>query len=332
MIRAVLYSHKDIRLVEGEIPKIGENDILVKVLKCGICTGELMDWYVDLKAPYTPGHEIVGVVHEVGENVKSFKVGERVVVHHHAPCMVCDYCIKGDYVHCGTWRKSKIFPGGFSEFVLVPEEIHRVDVLKVPEEISDDDAALVEPLATSVKAIRRANIRVGERVLGIGLGFMGLLNLEVAKIFGAEVFGVDVLQERINLAKRFFENVGSYEDIKDAMFDVVIVAPGNKEAIISALRYVRNGGRVVLFAPLPPNSPIELDINDIYFREITLIPSYSAGSDDMRISLSIINRVLPSRFITHRVKLNNIAEGFEIARKPEALKVMVETSQAVPTL
>jgi Threonine dehydrogenase and related Zn-dependent dehydrogenases len=326
MKKAVLYSHRDIRVVEGEIPKIGENDILVKVLRCGICTGELMDWYVDIKAPYTPGHEIVGIVYEVGKNVKNFEVGERVVVHHHAPCMVCDYCIRGDYVHCETWRKSKIFPGGFSEFILVPEEIHKVDVLKVPEDISDDDAALVEPLATSVKAIRRANVKVGEKVLGIGLGFMGLLNLEVAKIYGAEIFGVDILQERINLARRFINEVGGYGDIENKTFDVVIVAPGNEVAITSAFKYVRNGGRVVLFAPLPPQSPIKLDINEIYFREITIIPSYSAGPNDMRISIDILRKVLPSRFITHTVKLDDIALGFEIAKMPEALKVMVEIS------
>ncbi len=326
MKRAVLYSSEDIRVIEDDIPKIGEDDILVRVLKCGICTGELMDWYVNMKAPYTPGHEIVGVVQDVGKNVRNFEVGERVIVHHHAPCMMCEVCIRGDYVHCETWRKSKIFPGGFSEFILVPKEIHSVDVLRVPEEVSDDDAALVEPLATSVKAIRRANIKVGERVLGIGLGFMGLLNLEVAKIYGAEVFGVDISHERINLAKRFFKEVGRYEDIEGRTFDAVIVAPGNESAIISAFKYVRNGGRVILFAPLPPRNPIGLDINEIYFREITIIPSYSAGPDDMRIALSILNRVSPYKFITHRISLDEIMKGFEIARKPEALKVMVEIS------
>ncbi|MEO0138739.1 MAG: alcohol dehydrogenase catalytic domain-containing protein [candidate division WOR-3 bacterium] len=324
MKRAILYSSGDIRVVEEEIPEMGEDDILVKVLKCGICTGELMDWYVNSKAPYTPGHEIVGVVYDVGKNVKGFNKGERVVVHHHAPCMVCDFCIKGDYVHCETWRKSRVFPGGFSEFIRVPKEIHNVDVLKVPQHISDEDAALVEPLATSVKAVKRGNIKPGERVLGIGLGFMGILNLLVSKVFGAEVFGVDILPERINMAKGFLENVGDYTNIKGFKFDVIIVAPGLISAIESAFEFVKSGGRVILFAPTKPGEVLPLDVNKIYFDEITIIPSYSAGPDDMRLALEILDRVKPSRLITHRIKLQNIAEGFKIAKTPEALKVMVD--------
>lgn len=324
MKRAILYSSENIEVVEEEIPKIGETDILIKVLKCGICTGELMDWYVNSKAPYTPGHEIVGMIYDFGRNVKGFNRGERVVVHHHAPCMVCDFCIKGDYVHCETWRRSKIFPGGFSEFIRVPKEIHRIDVLKVPEYISDEDAALVEPLATSIKAVKRGNIKPGERVLGIGLGFMGILNLLVASFFGAEVFGVDILPERVNMAKKFLENVGNYSDIKGFKFDVVIVAPGVLPAIESSFEFVRRGGRVVLFAPTKPDEVLPLKVNKVYFDEITIIPSYSAGPDDMRLALEIVGKVKPSRLITHRIKLQNIALGFKIAKTPEALKVMVD--------
>ncbi len=324
MKRAILRKHDEIKLVEENIPQITDTDILVRVIKCGICTGELMDWYVDMKAPYTPGHEIVGIVHKVGSNVKNFNIGERVVVHHHAPCMVCDSCLRGDYVHCDTWRKSKIYPGGFSEYIRVPEEIHKVDVLKIKQNISDDDAALIEPLATSVKAVKRAGIKPCENVLGIGLGFMGILNLKVCQVFGAKIFGVDIQPTRIELAGKFLENVGNYEDLGDNKFDVVIVAPGNSKAINEGLKYVRRGGRIVMFAPLPPSETLSLDANRIYFDEITIIPSYSAGPDDMRLAMSIIKDVKPSELITHRIKLENLNWGFKLAKRPEALKVMVE--------
>ncbi|MEO0150158.1 MAG: hypothetical protein ABIL23_07045, partial [candidate division WOR-3 bacterium] len=118
--------------------------------------------------------------------------------------------------------------------------------------------------------------------------------------------------------------VGDYTNIKGFKFDVIIVAPGLISAIESAFEFVKSGGRVILFAPTKPGEVLPLDVNKIYFDEITIIPSYSAGPDDMRLALEILDRVKPSRLITHRIKLQNIAEGFKIAKTPEALKVMVD--------
>ncbi len=328
MRKAVLFRHDDIRIVDEDIPDIGDDDILVKVFKCGICTGELMDWYVDSKAPYTPGHEIVGIIERVGRNVKGFEPGERVMVHHHAPCMLCDFCISGDYVHCDTWRKSKIYPGGFSEYILVPGVIHKTDVLKVPDGISDDDAALVEPLATSFKAVKRAFVKPPQSVLGVGLGFMGILNIFVAQRFGADVFGVDINDERIDFARKFGLNAGRYEEIYGRKFDVVIVSPGSVKAIEDGLSYVRRGGKLVLFAPTPPYEVLNLNVNRVYFDEISIIPSYSAGPDDIRVAMRLAKFIKPSRFITHRVNLEELQEGFKIARKPSTLKVMVEINKS----
>ncbi|NPB03786.1 MAG: alcohol dehydrogenase catalytic domain-containing protein [Thermotogae bacterium] len=325
MKAAILYSAKDIRVIDMPTPDVGPTDILIKVRVCGICTGELMDWYVESKAPYTPGHEFVGVVADLGEKAEGFRKGERVVVHHHAPCMECDYCRFGDYVHCSLWRRGGIYPGGFAEYVRVPEHIWRTDVLKVPNHVSDEDAALTEPLATSVKAVRRANILQGEPVLMIGLGFMGLLNYRVAELFGGEVWGVDINPKRVEMVRRWGFRAFLPDELKDKTFRKVFVNPGTLAAVKSALSFVRRGGSLVLFAPLPPGSRLDLDFNRLYFDEITLIPSYSAGPDDTRIAINLISEgaVRPSRFITHRIPLSRIDEGFRLAKDPDVIKIMV---------
>ncbi len=326
MKKAILYNSRDIRVVEAPEPEVGPEDMLVKVKVCGICTGELMEWYVDRKAPYTPGHEFVGVVVRLGERVEGFSVGDRVFVHHHAPCMECEYCRFGDYVHCPVWRRGGVEPGGFSEYVKVPSHIWRVDVLKVPAHVSDEDAALIEPLATSVKAVRRAGIVKGEPVLMVGLGFMGLLNYRVAEVFGGEVWGIDVNPDRVNLVRdRWGMRAYLPEELKGSTFRKVFVNPGSVAAVLSGLEFVRRGGSLILFAPLPPGDNVPLDFNRLYFDEITLVPSYSAGPDDTRIALALVSEgaVRPSRFITVRVPLGRVGEGFEIARRPDVVKVMV---------
>jgi len=326
MKKTILYSSRDIRVVEAPVPETGASDILVRVKVCGICTGELMDWYVNKKAPYTPGHEFVGVVARLGERVKGFSVGDRVFVHHHAPCMECEYCRFGDYVHCDLWRVGGLEPGGFSEYVRVPEHIWRTDVLKVPDHVSDEDAALVEPLATSVKAVKRAQIVKGEPVLMVGLGFMGLLNYEVARVFGGDVWGVDINRERVNLVRERW-GVRAYlpEDLKGMKFRKVFVNPGTPAAVLSGLDFVRKGGTLILFAPLPPGENVNLDFNRLYFDEISLVPSYSAGPDDTRIAMALIGegKIKPSKYVSLRVPLSRIAEGFELARRPDVIKVMV---------
>ncbi|NPA79868.1 MAG: alcohol dehydrogenase catalytic domain-containing protein [Thermotogae bacterium] len=330
MKAAVLRSARDIRVEEVPLPSVGPEDLLVKVRICGICTGELMDWYVERKAPYTPGHEFVGTVAKVGERVEGFSVGERVVVHHHAPCMECDHCRFGDYVHCPVWRRGGVEPGGFAEYVRVPKHIWKVDVLKVPSHVSDEDAALVEPLATSVKAVRRAQIVKGEPVLMVGLGFMGLLNYEVATLFGGDVWGVDINPRRVEMAReRWGIRAHLPEELEGRRFRKVFVNPGTPSAVLSGLDFVKPGGSVILFAPLPPGRNVPLDFNRLYFDEITLIPSYSAGPDDTRLALRIISEgsVRPSKFVSARVPLSEISRGFDLARHPDVIKVMVRISE-----
>ncbi|MCS6924011.1 MAG: alcohol dehydrogenase catalytic domain-containing protein, partial [Fimbriimonadales bacterium] len=139
-----------------ELPPLQAGEALIRLRACGLCTGEIMDWYTLRKAPLTPGHELVGEVEALGEGVAHLQVGDRVVVHHHAPCLCCDLCRRGAFVHCPTWRATRLLPGGLSERFIAPAEIVRVDLLRVPDTVSDEQAAFTEPLACVIRSLRRA--------------------------------------------------------------------------------------------------------------------------------------------------------------------------------
>jgi len=156
---AKLYSFNDIRIEDIPVPKIGPGDALIKTKASGICSGDVMPWYIEKKAPLVLGHEPAGEIVQVGDNITSFKPGDRIFTHHHAPCLACRYCRRGDHVQCETWKNTKIVPGGISEYILIPEINLKNDTLKLPDNVSFEHGALIEPLACVLKGLKRAGLR-----------------------------------------------------------------------------------------------------------------------------------------------------------------------------
>jgi len=289
------------------------------------------------KAPLVPGHEIVAEVVQTGEAVAEFSPGDRIFVHHHAPCMRCRFCQRGDHVHCLTWRKTKLIPGGLSELAIVPREVVSTDAFLLPREISDDAATFVEPLACVVKAAHRAGVGPGDRILVIGLGVMGMLQVMLARRLGAElIMGADRVGSRLKRGKHagadvivdvtqtaLPETVRSHTDGAGA--DVVVVGPGTVEAIETGFRCVAPGGSLVLFTPTPPEDVWPFPVHDAYFREVSVIPSYSAGPPQTQEALQWLARGLPvETLITHRFPLEGAVEGYRLVREAkDALKVVV---------
>ena len=178
-ISAISASRKDPR------PAPGPDEILVRARACGICSGDIMPWYIRRKAPLVLGHEPVGVVEEVGAAVREFRRGERVFVHHHAPCFECAACRRGEYVQCATWRATKIVPGGMAEYFLVSAHNQR-DTLRLPDAIGDADGVLIEPAACVVKSLTPLGPQARrESILIIGLGIMGMMHVKLARHLGA---------------------------------------------------------------------------------------------------------------------------------------------------
>jgi L-iditol 2-dehydrogenase len=239
---------------------------------------------------------------------------------------------------CETWKNSKIIPGGVSEFVKVPNVNLQNDMFKLPDDVSFEDGALIEPVACSVKAFKKAGIKRGDYVIVLGLGFMGQVNVKLAKFYGAEiVIGVDKVKYRIDKA---IENGADFvidfskENVKEKvseltnkyMADIVIVGPGTIEAINSGLELVAKGGKLILFTPTPEDARLEIKPYEIYFNEISIIPSYSAGPDDTIEALKLISDgiIKAEKFVTHRFKIEDTAKAFDITAKAcDSLKCVI---------
>lgn len=333
---ARLYDFGDIRIENDPRPNVGQSDILVRTRACGICSGDIMPWYIRRKAPLVLGHEPVGVVEQVGSKVRDFRPGERVFVHHHAPCFDCAACRRGEYVQCATWRATKITPGGMAEYFLVAADNQR-DTLKLPDAIADADGVLVEPAACVVKSIRRSGLKRGESVLIIGLGIMGMMHVKLARHMGAGlIIGADLFERRAARARELGADHGIVvagdnlvEQVREitggAMADVVIVGPGTARAIATGVAAAGKGATVVQFTATPPEEELTIRPHDLYFNETRLVPSYSCGPDDTRKSLELVQAgvISAAELVTHRFPLMKITEAFATAQKPESLKVVV---------
>lgn len=335
---ARLYGFNDIRVEDIPVPRPGPKDALIRTKACGICSGDVMPWYIEKKAPLVLGHEPAGEVVEHGKEVVSFKQGDRVFVHHHAPCFVCKHCRRGDYVQCRTWRASKIIPGGISEYILIPGINLENDTLQLPDDMGYEEGAFIEPAACVIKGIKRARIRRGDTVLVIGLGVMGQLNVLLAGKYGAgKIIGADLVKYRLDMAKSFGADevidvsghnlIDGLRDItKGEMADIVIVGPNSVQAMQDGLSSVAPGGTVLLFTPARPGERLEVDPNEIYFKDISLVTSYSCGPADTADALELIDKkvIEPGRFITHRFPVEKTAEAFRLtAEARDSLKSLI---------
>jgi L-iditol 2-dehydrogenase len=335
---AKLYSFNDIRIEDMLIPKIGPNDALLKTKACGICSGDVMPWYIEKKAPLIPGHEPSGEIVGVGRDVTSFKSGDRVFVHHHAPCFSCRQCKRGDYVQCDIWKNTKIVPGGISEYILIPETNLENDTLALYENLTYEDGTLIEPTACVVKALKRADIKRGDTLLVIGLGVMGQLHVLLSKKYGAgKIIGVDLVPFRLQKAKDFGADevidvsrhnlIDSLKDITNGeMADIVIVGPNSVEAMRQGISASGSGGRVLFFTPSKPGEHLTLNPNELYFRDINIITSYSCGPTDTADALEIIEEgtVRADMLVTHRFPIEKTAEAFKLtAEAGDSLKSVI---------
>lgn len=335
---ARLYSFDDIRIEDIPVPEPGPRDALVRTRACGICSGDVMPWYIEKKAPVVIGHEPAGVVAAVGKDVTSCKKGARVFVHHHAPCMVCRYCRRGDHVQCETWRSSYIIPGGIAEYILVPSVNLEHDTIIIPDTMSFEDATLIEPVACVVKGLRRARLKKGDTVLMIGLGVMGMIHVLLLKRYGAgRVIAADRNPYRLNKALGFgadavidvtaVELRQALQDLTGGeMAELVVVGPNSAEAMMQGMECVRPGGQVLFFTPAKPGEQLAVDPNHLYFRDIDIITSYSCGPDDTADACELIAQrvVSAEKLVTHRFPIERTDEAFKLtARAGESLKSLI---------
>jgi len=338
MKAAVLRSFNDIAITEMPVPAVGPGEALLRMRACGICSGDVMPWYIEKKAPLVLGHEPAGEIVGLGEGVTGFSVGDRVFVHHHAPCMTCELCRRGDYVQCPTWRSTKITPGGLAEYVLVPETNLKNDTLILPDNVGHEAGTLVEPLACVVKGVRRmGGFPKGGTVVVIGLGVMGMLFVVLAKAAGAgRIIGLDLNPWRLDKAREFGatdvcdatdpETVDRVLSLTGGGAERVVIGPGSVKAMETGIGLCGPGGTALFFTPTPPGEMLSFDQNLVYFKDLSFVQSYSCGPDDTREALGLIaSGVIPvDNIITHRFPLELAGEAFRLtAAGGESLKAVV---------
>ncbi|HYL92495.1 MAG TPA: zinc-dependent dehydrogenase [Alphaproteobacteria bacterium] len=345
MQAAVYYGKGDVRLETVPVPKIGAGEILVRVHTCGICGTDLKKIATGShSAPRIFGHETAGQIVAMGNGVRNFKIGDRVMVFHHIPCGECFYCRHKVFAQCPIYKKvgapAGFEPsgGGFAEYVQVMDWIVRRGVVKLPESVSYEQASFVEPINTCMKGIETLNIQRGETVLVIGQGPIGIMLALLAKRAGATVVTSDLYAQRLKISERYGLRYNVDASKGDPMVmvreltegrgaDVVILATAGNSLIRAAVDAARPGGKVMLFAQTQ-RSEAAIDPAAICVDEKTLLGSYSASVDlqEDNVKLVFSGELDFARLITHRYPLGQAVEALHRAAHPgpESMKVVIQ--------
>ena len=323
-----------------EEPRLGSGDVLVKMHACGICGSDLEKVFGKYSQPSTRlGHEPSGSIEKVGENVTGFKKGDRVFVHHHVPCYSCHFCLHGNETMCEKYSETNLSPCGLAEEFIVPQwNVNHGGILKIPDSMSFEEAAMIEPLACCLRAWNKFSFQKGDSTAIFGVGATGMMHVMLSIVHKFDkIFCIDVNEFRLEFAKKF--NItdaikSSIPNIKQKLLDqtdnrgvdVAIVATGSLQALSSAIDLVRKGGTVVMFGVPSRGAMINLNMSVIYSKEITMISSYAASDSDTKAALELIHssKIDVKKLITHRYNIKDSPKAFEHAHNGvDSMKIII---------
>lgn len=320
------------------IPKINSDEVLLKLDVCGVCGSDLVKIKNNLVPDGTVlGHEVVGTIVEVGSQIKKWSLSQKVVVAHHVPCLTCYFCRSGNFSMCKQFKETNISPGGFSEYIKVSRAHLEHTTFLIPRcTIPDEEIALTEPLACCLRAVSRAQITSSNTVLICGLGSVGIMLGKLCIEKGAQTYGIDLLEERIELAKNMSAIHDGYlansSEIKSWILnktegrgiDVIFLASGSDKSIKTAIDFVRSGGKIVVFSSISKEEGFYN--NEIYYRELTIIGSYSPSPVALRDAYQMIitGKIKLSNLITDIVPLKELPKQIDKCFKNKSLKMMVK--------
>lgn len=288
----------------------GRKGAVVKVLGSGLCGSDIVKLKQHLVKDGTVlGHEIVAKIVDI-DSETSFKENDLIVTSHHIPCGKCEYCKNGNVSMCRHFKQTNICPGGFSEYVFVSEEHLKNVAHHKPENLTDIEASFYEPLACCVRAVKRAALNDKSTALVIGLGSVGILMAQALKAFGMNVVGCDLISSRVEILKNLgIEAFNVNEMCESIKADGVFMTSGSDKAIDTALKYVRDGGKILVFSSTPNNSGYAN--NEIYYRELTVLGSYSPSPADLKDSLELLR--------TKQVKVDGLSTVYPLDKVQKAV-------------
>jgi len=311
---------RTVAIEERPDPVAGPGEVVCRVLACGVCGSDVSETYVSRKLPAVLGHEVVGEVLETGSGVRGVAVGDRVVIHHHVPCGECRRCRRGHETLCDQFRSTALDPGGFAERVRLSPPL--VSELLALGDLHPVAGTFVEPLGCVLRAFDRAGLRPGDALLVVGAGSNGLL--AVAAAHARAVDAVWVREPRDD-RRRVAEALGAAHHAAEPV-DVAFVTTAAGDAIAGAAAALAPGGTLCLYATTGPGTPVGLDSESLFLRELTVCSSWSAGPADMRAAYDLIasRRIDVLALVTHRVPLAETGRALDLQRRGEALKAVVE--------
>ncbi|MFH0920942.1 MAG: zinc-binding dehydrogenase [Fibrobacterota bacterium] len=331
---ALWHNNRDIRIEDAPLRQPGPGEMLVKILACGICGSDVVEWYRLPRAPLVQGHELGAEVIEVGASVTRFKPGDRVFIAPKVPCSQCHYCKNGHSPQCSEVKER--LPGAFAEYILVPKILAEHGTYPLPEALTYDQSTFIEPLACAIRAQRLAGLKEGQSVLVLGCGMSGLLHVQLAKLKKCRVAATDIDKNRLAYAEKFGADfaIPATEDVAGRLkaslgkkADVVILCTAAMSAVEQAWASLDKGGTLVFFAVPGPEKHVEIPINQFWTQEVRIITSYYCGPPDIQEAMDVlsIHGIDVDGLITHRLALKDIAEGFRrVLEGGKALKIIIK--------
>jgi L-iditol 2-dehydrogenase len=350
MKAAVYYTNSDIRVEDVEDLSVGPGEIKVKIMACGVCGSDVMEWY-RIKRAGRPGgigafgHECTGIIAEVGSKVDpKWKAGDRVVVTHHVACNTCNACIHGHTTACDTLQKTKFKNafGAYAEYVVLPEINVDRGILRLPESVSFEIGTFAEPLGSVLRGQQWAPTSDGRSVLIIGAGLTGLLHIQVARLNGAGFIAIsDINPDRLKIAQKFGADATIFatEDVPKKFkalngglgADTVIMTAPIPICVKQSLEAIGQGGTILFFAPTNPEIQSEINLWNLWQKEITITHSYGADFHNLSTALKWIQykKINVTDMITHVLPLKETVEGFLLTAQPRdgSLKVIIHPQE-----
>ena len=321
-MKAAILKNNKMEIIQMPRPILDEygEGAIIKVIGCGLCGSDIVKLRTGaVKDGTVLGHEVVGEIVEINSKT-NFSVGDKVALGHHVPCFNCQYCWGGNYSMCRHFKKTNIFPGGFAEYIFVSEEHLHNTVFNVNLNLSNIEASFLEPLGCCIRAVKRARITDNSKSLILGLGSIGILMGEAVKAFGNNVYGCDLIKERVYTAEEFgFDKsfiLGEEEDTLNEMrkvapigFDTIFLTAGASKSLDFAVKAARDGATIVIFSSVKDENGFKN--NDIYYRELTIMGSYSPSPIDLEDSMRLIEE--------GKVKVAGLSTVYPIEKLNEAI-------------
>ncbi len=339
----VVRAPMDYGIERVEIPRVSESSLLLKVLACGLCGSDLRtlrSGHRKIKLPFTIGHEICAKVESFGKAYNGpWKIGEKLAVSPLIYCGKCIFCLNGDFELCTDYKEiAQAWPGGFAEYLALPEEALKHGTIQVvPENMDPEHATLIEPLSSCVNAQEKGNISLGDTVLIIGAGPIGTLHLELARARGADkVIIADISEDRLKLAEMYHPDLiinTLNKDLKEEVLratngygpGVIITANPDPSTQVEAVEIARKGGRILLFGGLPKGKETPgVNMNTVHYNSLHLIGTtiFALKHNTVALELLLSGRISAEKFISHRFKLTDFVEGAQLALEGKARKVV----------